>query len=144
MEFCLGEKLLKILLFVQLATSQLTLFLIYPRGYVGGHSAYRYFATSQSASSPSSSPNLEERNKAFQQTLMGRYAMYVLSRDKKYSQAIKPIGSMEDASRHWCEECNRLYLFIFVFILFFYSPLSLRAPFPSPLYPSLFIMNWVE
>lgn len=52
---------------------------------------------------------LQQNNKEFQQQLMGKYALYVLSKEKRYSAAIKGLGSMEDASSTWLKESTRLY-----------------------------------
>jgi len=65
----------------------------------------RFFSTESSKS------ELHLHNKDFQQQLMGKYALYVLSKEKRYSAAIKGLGSMEDASGTWLKECNRLYPF---------------------------------
>eukprot|EP00026_Physarum_polycephalum_P002220 Phypoly_transcript_02225.p1 GENE.Phypoly_transcript_02225~~Phypoly_transcript_02225.p1 ORF type:complete len:946 (+),score=164.15 Phypoly_transcript_02225:71-2908(+) len=77
--------------------------------FVPGAIAYRSFSSDSSSSSFSLPPSsLEQQNNQFQLALMARYAMYVLSKNKRFSAAIKGIGSMEDASRTWCKECNRL------------------------------------
>lgn len=88
---------------------------------VGGTLGFRPITTSTQSSKPLHAPQsslLEQQNNAFQQTLMGRYAMYVLSKNKRYAAAIKGIGSMEDASRTWCQECNRLYPTSYYYYLF--------------------------